>query len=357
MELQEARADSARKINPQEGNEFIAPVGAWYNNITDLSDPCVLYSSSTRRILITHRVAYCCRILLVAPIISEIIQAIVFHVVLCLWSIPTIITTMMVDEMLELEYDFASEVLPGLRALHEWLLIWAEDERVHDSLGKIVVGVYWVVVVLMLYQPISVEPLSPSEPKPSEPTPSQPTQSTLETTQRILETAQRILETTSSSPPVHTNDDEPDTPYGGRVLGKHDDAKLPAMDDYLSNKPPTPAPGPTPEMILKAPSITGAGRALLTPDARNRALNTNFSSMRYKTNPPQDQEDRDILKKEMQRQKQREKRSQKKNEKEREEKEREEKEREEKERVEQGPAEQEWAEQERAEQEKKEQKK
>ena len=72
--------------------------------------------------------------------------------------------------MLEMEYDFASEVLPGLRALHEWLLIWAEDERVHDSLGTIVVGVYWVVVVLMLYQPISVEPLSPSEPTPSQPT-------------------------------------------------------------------------------------------------------------------------------------------------------------------------------------------
>ena len=170
MEPQEARADSARNTKPQEGNESIAPVGAWYNNIIDLSDPCVLYSSSTRRILITHRVAYCCRILLVAPIISETIQAIVFQVILCLWSILTIITTMMVDEMLEMEYDFASEVLPGLRALHEWLLIWAEDERVHDSLGTIVVGVYWVVVVLMLYQPISVEPLSPSEPTPSQPT-------------------------------------------------------------------------------------------------------------------------------------------------------------------------------------------
>ena len=348
----EACADAARNLNPHEGNKSIAPVVAWYNSVSDPSDPCVLYSSSTWRLFITHRVPYCRRILLAAPIISKTIQAIILQAVLRLWSIPTIITTMMVDEMLEMEYDYASEALPGLRALHEWLLIWAEDERVHDSLGKIVVGVYWVVVVLMLYQPISVAP--------------QPTQQTLESKQRILEAVQRDLETRSSSPPLHTNDDEPDT----RVLEKHNDAEPPAndaeppaMDDDLRNKTPTPAPDPTPEMILKAPSIAGAGGAPLTPDAHNRGLKTDSSSMRNKTNPPQNQEDRDRLRKEKRTQKQREKRLQKKEEKRLQKKEekrlqkKEEQGRVEQERVEQGQLEQEKNEQAKKEQEKIEQKK
>jgi hypothetical protein len=345
MESQKDCADPAKHALPQEENEPIAPVGAPHNINSDPPEPFVLYSSSRWRISITNLYAYCRRILFVAPIISETIQDIALQVVLYLSSIPAIITAKIADAMLGLEYHSAGEVLSGLRALHGWLLLWAEDKSVQDSFGYIVVGAYWGVVVLMLLRLTSVEQLPLVEVVTEIPCEEQPTQ--------------RTSKTTSSSPPLNTCDDEPDTLFDGRVFEQRYDAEPPPTEytyqglhffakeslesprvaiftrleyagledrvdqlhdcsetlgaqerysridmspkkwlrDDPSDKIWTPAPGPTPDTIVKSPHITGAGGASPMPDARKRGLKTNFSSMRNKRKPPQNQEDGDRLKK------------------------------------------------------------
>jgi hypothetical protein len=345
MESQEDHADPAKHTIPQEENEAVASVEASHNISSDPSEPFIFYSNSRWRISITHRYAFCRRILFVAPIISDTIQDIALQVVLYLSSIPDIITARNADAMLGSEYCSAGEVLSDFRALHEWLLLWAEDKSVHDSVRKVVVGVYWVVVVLMLLRLTSVEQL--------------PLVKEVTETPCEEQSTQRTSKTTSSSLALHTYDDEPDTLYDGRVFEKRYDAEpstteytyqgfhfhakesqespgvaiftpleyagledrikephdcsqtLGAQERYSridtspkkwlrddpSDKIWTPAPGPTPDTIVKSPHITDAGGASPMPDARNRGLKTNFSSMRNKRKPPQNQEDEDQEKK------------------------------------------------------------
>lgn len=253
--------------------------------------------------------------------------------------------------------------MSGLTALHEWLLIWAEDDRVHDSLKYIVVGAYWGVLVLILLRLISVEPLSRVEVVTGILCEEQPTQ--------------RTSERRSSTPPLHTYDDEPDPLYDRRIFeqrynpesierypyqgshffaigtqegawltpleytGLEDRFKRPNgyskmrmsdmqkriaridtspkrwLEDEPSDKIWTPATSPTADTIVMAPYTKSAGGASPTPDARNRALKTNFSSMRHRTDPSQNQGERNQMMKEKEKTKQREKHIQRKKEQER----------------------------------------
>jgi hypothetical protein len=79
------------------------------------------------------------------------------------------------------------------------------------------------------------------------------------------------------------------------------------LEDEPSDKIWTPATSPTADTIVMAPYIKSAGGASPTPDARNRALKTNFSSMRHRTDPSQNQGERNQMMKEKEKTKQREK--------------------------------------------------